>query len=117
MKDHEHYTKKALDDLLKLGEHLSNKRKHLSDFMPMMSTSKVDQFQATKIHFCRRRFLLPLLLRGVFGTFMGLYNCRQQKRLQTEMQSTIKEQKHLVKITHLNSQNISVLQTQIADLK
>ena len=71
----------------------------------------------TKIHFCRRRFLLPLLLRGVFGTFMGLYNCRQQKRLQTEMQSTIKEQKRLVEITHLNSQNISVLQTQIADLK
>ena len=48
---------------------------------------------------------------------MGLYNCRQQKRLQTEMQSTIKEQKRLVEITRSNSQNISVLQTRIADLK
>ena len=25
MRDHEHYTKKALDDMLKLGDHLSNK--------------------------------------------------------------------------------------------
>ena len=33
------------------------------------------------------------------------------------MQSTIKEQKLLVEITRSNSQNISVLQTQIADLK
>ena len=117
MRDHEHYTKKALDDMLKLGDRLSNKRQHLSDIMPMTSTAKVDQFQATKIHFRRRRFILPLLLRGVFGTFMGLYNRRQQKRLQTEMQSTIKEQKRLVEITCSNSQNISVLQTQIADLK
>ena len=85
--------------------------------MPMTSTAKVDQFQATKIHFCHRRFLLPLLLQGVFGTFMGLYNRRQQKRLQTEMQLTIKEQKRLVEITRSNSQNISILQTQIADLK
>ena len=117
MRDHEHYTKKALDDMLKLGDRLAHKRRHLSDIMPMTSTAKVDQFQATKIHFRRRRFLLPLLLRGVFGTFMGLYNRRQQKRLQTEMQSTIKEQKRLVEITRSNSQNISVLQTQIADLK
>ena len=51
MRDHEHYTTKALDDLLKLGECLSNKLKHLSDIMPMTSTAKVDQFQATKIHF------------------------------------------------------------------
>ena len=62
MRDHEHYTKKALDDLLKLGEHLSNKWKHLSDIMPMTSTAKADQFQATKIHFRSHRFLLPLLL-------------------------------------------------------
>ena len=53
MRDHEHYTKKALDNLLKLGECLSNKRKHLSDIMLMTSTDKVDQFQATKIHFRR----------------------------------------------------------------
>ena len=33
------------------------------------------------------------------------------------MQLTIKEQKRLVEITRPNSQNISVLQTQIADLK
>ena len=117
MKDHNHYTKKALDDLLKLGERLSNKRRHLSDILPMRSTAKVDRFQATKIHFCRCQFLLPLLLWGVFGTCMGLYNRWQQKRLQTEMQSTIKLQKHLVEITCSNSQNISILQTQIADLK
>ena len=77
MREHELYTKKALDDLLKLGERLSNKRKHLSDIMPMRSTAKVDQFQATKIHVHCHPFLLPLLLRGVFGTFMGLYNRRQ----------------------------------------
>ena len=39
MRDHEHYMKKVLDDLLKLGEHLSNKQRHLSDIMPMTSTA------------------------------------------------------------------------------
>ena len=44
MRDHEHYTKKALDDLLKFGQCLSNKLRHLSDIMPMTSTAKVNQF-------------------------------------------------------------------------
>ena len=64
MKDHEQYTKKALDDLLKLGERLSNKRKHLSDIMPMTSTAKVDQFQATKIHF---HFFSPFFSEAFLG--------------------------------------------------
>ena len=59
-----------------------------------------NQFQyTTDVRFRRSPLAIPLFLaKGVFGTFMGLYNRRQQKQLQKEMQNTLKEQKFLVAI-------------------
>ena len=92
------YTKLALDDLHQRGVQLQNQLTALLDIMPITSTASPNQFQyTTDVRFRRSPLAIPLFLaKGVFGTFMGLYNRRQQKQLQKEMQNTLKEQKRLV---------------------
>ena len=66
--------------------------------MPITSTVRPNQFQyTTDVCFKHLPLAITLFLaKGIFRTFIGLYNCHQQKQLQEEMQNTLKEQKCLV---------------------
>ena len=94
------YTRVALDDLHHRGVKLQTRLNNLLEIMPITSTTSPNQFHnTTDVRFKRSPLAIPLFLaKGVFGAFMGLYNCRQQKQLQNEMQNTLKEQKCLVVI-------------------
>ena len=73
---------------------------NLLEIMPITSTAIPHQFQyTTDVRFKRFPLAIPLFLaKGVFRTFMGLYNRGQQKQLKKEMQNTLTEQKRLVVI-------------------
>ena len=83
MKQFVPYTKLALDDLHQRGVQLQNRLNTLLEIMPITSTASLNQFQyTTDVRFRRSPLSIPLFLaKGVFGTFMGLYNRRQQKQL------------------------------------
>ena len=113
------YTKLALDDLHQRGVQLQNRLNTLLEIMPITSTASLNQFQyTTDVRFRRSPLSIPLFLaKGVFGTFMGLYNRRQQKQLQKEMQNTLKEQKRLVAILRSYTESFSQQYDQASGLQ
>ena len=113
------YTKLALDDLYQRGVQLQNRLKNLLEIMPITSTASLNQFQyTTDVRFRHSPLAIPLFLaKGVFGTFMGLYNRRQQKQLQKEMQNTLKEQKRLVAILRSYMESFSQQYDQASGLQ
>ena len=74
------------------------KVEHLTKIMPLSGTAPSNT--VSDFHFRIRRFAsLPLFIaKGIFGTFMGLYNRRQQARLKEEMRSTLAEQRRLIQL-------------------
>ena len=74
------------------------KVEHLTKIMPLSGTAP--SHAVSDFHFRIRRFAsLPLFIaKGIFGTFMGLYNRRQQARLKEEMRSTLAKQRRLIQM-------------------
>ena len=74
------------------------KVEHLTKIMPLSGTAP--SHAVSDFHFRIRRFTsLPLFIaKGIFGTFMGLYNRRQQARLKEEMRSTLAKQRRLIQL-------------------
>ncbi len=44
------------------------------------------------------------LLRGIFGTFMGLYNCRKMNNLRDQVETVAARQNRLLQITKVSLQ-------------
>ena len=60
-------------------QQIFDKLEHLTKIMPLFGTAPPSTVSAT-VHLCFHHFLsIPLfIVKGIFGTFMGLYNKRQR---------------------------------------
>ena len=80
---------------------LQSRIDHLLKIMPYVAPFPSSPYtDDPNFHMRYKRFLPFLFARGIFGTFMGLYNRRQYKRLQTELDDTIEKQSRLISWSH-----------------
>ena len=66
-----------------------------------------------------KRFILPLLLKSVFGTIHGIYSHLQYQRLRQDINGVIKEQGRtidLIRTNAINIVNFSQVQSELIDI-
>ena len=93
--------------------YLDQRIKHLTGILPHSATSSTTTYEADEVRFRRhsrtKRFIPLVILKGVVGTLMGLYNRKQVKKLRSSLDSVIKEQKRLLITDAHQSQDIANL--------
>jgi len=57
------------------------------------------------------------LVKGVFGTFMGLYNAFQMEKLRSDLNGVIKTQNRVLEVLEDHQQQINNLESEMQDLK
>jgi len=78
------------------------KLKTLLALMPTVTTAASNSYETDDLEDRKRRrrraapFLVPLLLKGVFGTFHGLYNRHKYSVLKKELNTVIRNQNRLI---------------------
>jgi hypothetical protein len=55
-----------------------------------------------------------MLIRGIFGTFMGLYNCRKLSNLCEQVETVAARQNRLLQITAVTLQRLDTLENLMA---
>ena len=71
----------------------------VKELMPSLSPNAPSTFAYDHVNLRRRRaapFLMPLLIKGIFGTFHGLYTKRKYDVLKKELNGVIMEQHRLI---------------------
>jgi len=77
---------------------LSQRLDHITKIMPFVQASPDDTNGEYQMRY--KRSLPFLLAKGLFGTFMGLYNRRQYSKLKDELRDTIQKQNRLITWSH-----------------
>ena len=114
--------KRFADGFRQLGDEYKTRHKgllsriqHLYNIMPFVAPPPTDSYQG-QFHLCFKRFLPFALARGIFGTFMGLYNQYQYGQLQKELDKTIDEQQRLVTWSHKVENKLGKFNATLEDL-
>jgi len=93
---------------------------HIAKVIPQTTRQQTQDYLADSERFrrsSRKKRALPLvLLKGVVGTLMGLYNRYQIKKLRDSLDSTIREQRRLLVTTAEHDKRISQLEKDYAYL-
>ena len=90
----------------------------LTDLLPTVAPSSTDNYEAE--HLRRKRFapfMLPLLVKGVFGTIHGLYTRRKYGVLRKELNGVIRKQNRLITSNREQDEAIDMIQTQAAQVQ
>ena len=92
--------KKYLGQMRSQSHHFDVRLRNLLDVLPRSQSSPPRHFPASDV--VRAKRFLPIAagifgaVKGVFGTFMGLYNRRQLRQLQQDLQGVIRDQKRII---------------------
>ena len=99
---------------------LLSRLNHLTEIMPHTAESAVHEYVVEDVRFRRhtrtKRALPLVILKGVVGTLMGLYNRRQTSKLRDSLESTIKQQRRLMATVATHDAHITKLQTEYSYL-
>jgi len=85
--------------------------------MTAMTGQDDDQDEDVTLHDYRSKRFAAFLLKGLFGTFMGLYNRHQFKEFKKEFNTVVQRQNRLLVVTALHSQHIANLQTDFSYMR
>jgi len=88
---------------------------HLMEILPHSAETREHKYETDDVRFRRhtrtKRALPLIIMKGVVGTLVGLYNRRQTGRLRQDLDTTIKWQRRLMATTIEHSKEIRHLQT------
>ena len=103
------------DEYLAGCDRLHDRLKHIQTIMPFVASSSHLQNDRSR----PKRFILPLLLKSVFGTIHGIYSHLQYQRLRQDINGVIKDQGRtidLVRTNAINIDNFSQVQSELIDI-
>jgi hypothetical protein len=97
------YKPQKADDLLALLDNLRGTLPRVNE-APTLAMSDPTSFRI-------KRGIGAMLLRGIFGTFMGLYNCRKLGNLREQVETVAARQNRLLQITGVSLQRLDNLES------
>ena len=108
------FMNEAVEDIKKYANQMRRKipqfRQRLHNILEVLPKAHATATPQTgQPDLVRVKRFLPLAMgafavaKGIFGTFMGLYNRQQLKQLQTELQTTIREQRRILTLLQVGT--------------